>query len=143
MLRGGEAQASSTAAADLAGNKSWSQTGSTKGLVLPGQLGPQWLAGHHVMLYIDELATSAFKRCEMGWTRAPLAAATFQALSSRLIPERATALHSHVSSSIGYAVVLAGSRAGGGGRGLALLRVINHMMSTFHSTVVPPTSARA
>lgn len=37
---------------DLPGNKSWSQTGSTKGLVLLGQLGLQWLAGHHTMLYI-------------------------------------------------------------------------------------------
>lgn len=39
--------------ADLPGNKSWSQMGSTKELVLLGQLGLWWLAGHHVMLYID------------------------------------------------------------------------------------------
>lgn len=143
VLHGGGAQASSTTAADLPGNKSWSQTGSTKGLVLPGQLGPRWLAGHHVMLCIDEPATSAFKRREMGWTRALLAAATFQGLSGRLIPEWATALHSHVSSGSGYAVVFTGSGAGGGGRGLALLVVINHMMSTFHSTAVPPTSGWA
>lgn len=108
VLRGREAQAPGTTTADLPGNKSWSQTGSTKGLVLPGQLGLRWLAGHHMVLYIDEPATSAFKRCEMGWTRAPLASSTFQGLNSRLIPEPAMALHSHVSSGSGYTVILAG-----------------------------------
>lgn len=92
------------------------------------------------MLYIDELAASAFKRHKMGWTRAPLAAATSQGLSSRLIPEQGMALHSHVSSDT---VVLAGSQEGGGGSGLALLSVINHMMSIFYLTAVPPTSAWA
>lgn len=92
------------------------------------------------MLYIDELAPSAFKKHEMGWTTAPLAAATSQGLSCRLIPEQAMALHSHVSSDT---VVLAGSRVGGGGRGLALLSVINHTMSVLYVTAIPPTSAWA
>lgn len=52
----------------------------------------------HDVIYIDEPTTSVFKRHEMGWTRAQLASATFQGLSSRLIPEQAMALYLHVSS---------------------------------------------
>lgn len=68
--------------ADLPGNTSWSWAGSTKGLVLPGQLGSRWLAGCHMMLCIDEQDTSAFKRCKISWIRALLAAATFQGLNA-------------------------------------------------------------
>lgn len=44
------------------------------------------------MLYIDEQATSAFKRCKISWTRALLAAATFQGLNGKLIPEESMSL---------------------------------------------------
>lgn len=89
------------------------------------------------MLYIDEQDTSAFKRC---WTRALLAAATFQGLNGKLIPEWAASLCTHVRGSSGYPVVLAWSGAARGVKELALLRVINHTKSTFYSTVVPPIS---
>lgn len=41
------------------------------------------------MLHTDEQDTSAFKRCKENWTRALLAAATFQGLDGKLIPEQA------------------------------------------------------
>lgn len=40
-------------------------------------------------------------------------------------------------------MVLTGSGAGSGGRELHLLKVINHVMNTFHLTVVLPTSAES
>lgn len=124
--------------ADLPGNKSWSWAGNTKGLVLPGQSGLWLLAGCHVMLYIDKQDIFAFKR---RWTRALLAAATFQGLNGKLIPEWAVSLCSHGRGSSGCPVVPVCSGAARGVSELALVRVTNHTKSTFYLTVVPPTSA--
>lgn len=138
VLHGGQAQVSSTPLQTCLGTQAGAGWAAQRGWCW---IGPWWLAGCHLVLYIDEQDTSAFKRCKISWSRALLAATIFQGLNGKLIPEWAMSLCSHVRGSSGYPVVLAWSGAARGVRGLALLRVINHTKSTFHSTVGPPTPA--